>query len=362
MTKVDWVTTTSVAGRFAGSHPLAGTYHERRYALDAPAYVARASELVASETGLELPGDPTVEVIGRQEWVDANITAFTALLAPLRAAIEEVEPSGRDEEDTADAGEHDGDEAGRHLGSRFLGVELGAVLGFLSRRVLGQYELVVPAGDADVGDSVYFVGVNVLAMERNHEFRPSHFRFWVALHECAHRAQFTGVPWMRSYFLSLVDELTGTNAREKGRMARIASDVIAARQRGESPIGETGLLGLLASDDQRHVLERVQALMSLLEGHGHVVMDRVGSREIVDVDRMSRILSARRSDPRSAAIMRLIGMEMKLKQYELGASFIRGVEARASWDALAMAWESPEALPTLAEIEEPGAWLDRMAG
>ena len=118
----------------------------------------------------------------------------------------------------------------------------------------------------------------------------------------------------------------------------------------------------MASHGQQEVLERVQALMSLLEGHGHVVMDRIGAREIVDVSRMSGVLTARRKDTRNARLMKLIGIEMKLKQYELGAKFIRGVEERASWDALSMAWESPEALPTLAEIEDPGAWLNRMAG
>jgi coenzyme F420 biosynthesis associated uncharacterized protein len=350
MSKIDWETTTSVARRFSGAYPLAGTYHERRYEIMAPGLVARASELVSHETGLELPGAPDVGVVSREDWVATNIRAFTALLAPLRDAIEE---SG---------GGSVPDDDGRGWGSRFMSAELGAVLGFLSRRVLGQYELVLPTGDGDVGDSVFFVGANVLAMERQHEFRPSHFRFWVALHESAHRAQFTGVPWMRGYFLSLVDELVGSGAKEQGRMARIASDVIAARDRGESPIDETGLLGLLASHGQREVLDRVQALMSLLEGHGHVVMDRIGAAEIPEVARMSKVLTARRNDPRQAALMRLVGMEMKLRQYDLGAAFIRGVEAHASWDALAMAWESPESLPTLPEIEDPRAWLDRMAG
>ena len=344
MAKIDWNTATSVAGRFAGDYPLAGTYHERRFALDAPEFVARASELVTDETGLELPGAPNVEVVTRAEWVDTNIRAFTELLAPLRDAL----------------AEDDGGTAG--IPARLMGAELGAVLGFLSKRVLGQYELVLPSADGDVGDSVFFVGANVLSMELQHEFRPSHFRFWVALHECAHRAQFKGVPWMRDYFLSLVDELVGDGAREKGRMNRIATDVRAAIDAGEDPIGDAGVLGLFVTEDQRDVLDRVQALMSLLEGHGHVVMDRIGAREIVDVDRMSRVLTARRKDPKNAAMLRFIGMEMKMKQYELGASFIHGVEAHASWDALDMAWESPEALPTLAEIEEPQAWLARMAG
>ncbi|VAW08369.1 hypothetical protein MNBD_ACTINO01-2143, partial [hydrothermal vent metagenome] len=54
--------------------------------------------------------------------------------------------------------------------------------------------------------------------------------------------------------------------------------------------------------------------------------------------------------------------EMKLKQYDMGAAFITRVEKRASWDTLSMAWESPEALPTLAEIENADIWLDRMNG
>lgn len=346
MTSIDWDTTASVASRFGGTYPLEGTYHMRRYELDAPEMVARASEMVADETSLELPGAPDVRVITRSEWVDINIQSFSTLLKPLREALEAETKS-----DTS-----------RGIGARFMGAELGAVLGFLSKRVLGQYELVLPTSESELGDSVFFVGANVLAMERQHEFRPSQFRFWVALHESAHRAQFTGVPWMRGYFLSLVDDLVDANKRESGRITRIAQDVREAMERGESPIGDTGILGLMASHGQREVLERVQALMSLLEGHGHVVMDRVGEREIVDVGRMSRVLSARRSDAKNAALMKLIGMDMKLKQYELGAAFIKDVEARASWDALAMAWESPEALPTLQEIEDPGSWLDRMAG
>ena len=91
-------------------------------------------------------------------------------------------------------------------------------------------------------------------------------------------------------------------------------------------------------------------------------MDRLGEREIVGVDRMSNVLKARRKDPKSAAFMKLIGIEMKMKQYDAGAAFISRVEEEASWDALSMAWESPDALPTLGEIDDASLWLDRMAG
>jgi uncharacterized protein (DUF2342 family) len=101
--------------------------------------------------------------------------------------------------------------------------------------------------------------------------------------------------------------------------------------------------------------------MSLLEGHGHVIMDRIGARELVTQARMSQVLKARRQDPRTAMFMRLIGLEMKMRQYDLGATFINGIERHAGWSALDHAWEGPDKLPTLAEIENPVLWLDRVA-
>jgi coenzyme F420 biosynthesis associated uncharacterized protein len=342
--KLDWEMAAQVARRFSGSYPLAGTYHERKFELQAPGLVARASELVATDTGLELSGAPVVGVISRNDWIDTNVKSFSTLLEPLEKKL----------------GESDG--FGSSLAAKVMGAELGAVLGFMSKRVLGQYELVLPTGEDGRGDTVLFVGANIMSMERQFEFRPSSFRFWVALHECAHRAQFTGVPWMREYFLSLVERLVDSSKPEKGRLQRVASQFRSAVEAGTDPLGDAGLVGLLASPEQRGVLDQVQALMSLLEGHGHVVMDRIGEREITDVARMSNVLKARRRDPKSAAFMKLIGIEMKMKQYENGAAFIRQVEQEASWDALSMAWESPEALPTLPEIDDATLWLDRMAG
>ena len=125
-------------------------------------------------------------------------------------------------------------------------------------------------------------------------------------------------------------------------------------------VGEAGLMGLFATPDQKAMLERVQALMALLEGHGHVVMDRIGARELVTQDRMARVLKMRRKDPRSAAFLRLTGLEMKMRQYEMGERFILGVERIAGFGALNAVWESAERLPTLDEIRNPQRWLERV--
>ncbi len=289
------------------------------------------------------PGNPEVAVVSRAEWVDANVESFGILLAPAEERLEQQ--TG----------------VGAAVASRVVGVEMGAVLGMLSRRVLGQYELVLPTADGSHGDTVMFVGANLLALERQFEFRPSEFRFWVALHECTHRAQFVGVPWLRDYFLGLVGELVASAQPEPGRLNRVTAELRRASATGEPLVDERGLFGVFATPEQRDVIDRVQALMSLLEGHGHVVMDRIGARELLTQRRMSEVLKMRRQDPRTAMFMRLVGLEMKLRQYESGAQFVKGVERHAGWDALDVAWKSEAHLPTLAEIENPVQWLDRVA-
>ncbi|MDX1689581.1 MAG: zinc-dependent metalloprotease [Acidimicrobiia bacterium] len=344
MSAINWKVARSVATRFAGTYPLEGTYHDALFAREAPGLVSRAAELAAKETGLPWVGDPEVRVVTRAEWAEANLAAFGRLLASAEQKLE-----GR------------GSKLGRRLAARLMGAEVGALVGILGRRVLGQYELVLPAEDGGVGDTVMFVGANVLQMERANEFRPAEFRFWVALHECTHRLQFTGVPWLRGYFLSLVDELVDASTPEEGRLQRLASEMRTAAKEGRPVIGESGLMGLFATPAQRDALESVQALMSLLEGHGHVVMDRIGGRELVTQHRMSRVLKMRRKDPRMAAFLRITGLEMKMRQYEEGEAFIHAVERAAGFEALDHCWEGPEALPRLDEIRDPQRWLQRVA-
>ncbi len=335
---IDWDLAVKVASRFAGTYPLEDTYHSDLLAREAPGIVARAAQMVENETGLTAAGEPAVEVVTRKQWAETNVAVFSQLLAPAEEKIKKANP----------------------VASRVVAAEMGAVLGFLSRKVLGQYELVLP-GKGESGDVVYLVGANVLAMERSHQFRPSEFRLWIALHECAHRLQFVGVPWLRGYFLDLVGELVASAVPEPGKWARIMADVRKATDSGEPIIGETGLFGLFASSSQKDLLERVQALMSLLEGHGHVVMDRIGRRELASQQRMSSVLRQRRKDPRTATFLRLTGLEMKMRQYEQGEKFVLRVEREAGWSALDRVWDGPDSLPNLDEINEPLLWLSRVS-
>ncbi|MGH8928444.1 MAG: zinc-dependent metalloprotease [Acidimicrobiia bacterium] len=344
---IDWSLAAPVAARVAGTYSLADTYHTIQLRRSMPGVVGQAAAMVGEETGLETPGDPEVLVVTRAEWANRNLATFAHLLAPLESKIaEKLEETGSGGVPAA-------------VARRVVAIETGALLGFLARRVLGQYELVLPTGDQ--GDVVAVVGANVLGLERHQQFKPADFRLWIALHEATHRAQFLGVPWLRGYFLNLVTDLVGSVTPSPGRIARLVAEVVEAGRKGRPLLDDTGLLGLLATPEQRQAIDRVQALMSLLEGHGHVVMDRIGARILPTQERMSSILKARRKDPRTAAFFRLTGMEMKMRQYELGEKFIAAIEAKAGWSTLDRAWLGPEWLPTLAEIEQPEQWLQRAA-
>jgi coenzyme F420 biosynthesis associated uncharacterized protein len=330
--------------RLAGQYPLADTYHLPALAEEMARITPRVSDLVSEGTGLELPGDPDTQIIGRLEWVDRNVASFQHLIEPATRKLVESRDGGDERKKSLD---------------KVVETETSALLGVLSRRVLGQYELVLPTGED--GDSVVYVGANLLQMERTHQFRPEDFRFWVALHELTHRAQFLGIPWMRGYFRGLVEELVEASGVESGQLRSAVSEVVDRARSGSPIIDERGIFGLVATQEQSQIVDRVQALMTLLEGHGHYVMDRIGAQHLKSQERMSRVLKNRRKDKRTAAFFRITGLEMKVNQYEKGERFIRTVEAESEWSTINLAFRGASSLPTLAEIEDPLLWLRRVA-
>ena len=332
--------------RMAGTYPLADTYHAAALAAEMASITTKVSTIVPEAIGLPLPGNPQTLIVTRAEWVERNTAAFGHMLEPARRQMEER---------LVDQGRRTNPALIRNLMEK----EMTGILALLSRRVLGQYELVLPSGET--GDMVAYVGPNILQFERKHHFRPSDFRFWVALHELTHRAQFQGVPWLRGYFMSLVSELVEQSKPEPGRMARVLDEIGQRRSSGLPVVDERGIIGLFATPDQNAVVDKVQALMSLLEGHGHVVMDRVGASHLKSQERMSRVLKGRRHDRRAAAFLRMTGLEMKLKQYRQGEQFVLAVDQAAGWETLHLAFEGAGSLPTLDEIVHPGKWLERVA-
>jgi len=252
---------------------------------------------------------------------------------------------------------------GSGLSQKVAGVEMGAMLGWMSTRVLGQYDLLVIEDDRpDEQDIVYYVAPNVLSLERRYAFPPQEFRLWLALHEVTHRAQFTGVPWMREHFLGLVEQTMDSVNPDPKRVIEAAQRFLEARRAGDDPLAQGGLMALFASEEQLAVINEVAGLMSLLEGHGDVTMDRAGQGLIPGQERFAKVLRQRRQNASgfTKVFQRLVGLEAKMKQYAEGEGFISAVERHGGSELLDQAWATPSNVPTIHEIRDPHSWIARV--
>jgi coenzyme F420 biosynthesis associated uncharacterized protein len=219
------------------------------------------------------------------------------------------------------------------------------------------------AADAGGEGAVYLVGPNLATLEQRFGFDPIEFRTWVLVHELTHRAQFSGVPWMRAYFSGLVDELLGAVDPRPEVLLGALRAALRRPDEARQQLRESGLAGLIASREQRAVIGRIGGLMSLLEGHGDVTMTRAAGDLVPDAERYARVLAARRAagSPLNRLLIRLTGMEGKLNQYAAGERFIAAVEAVGGPRAIDVCWTSPAMLPSIDEIRDPQQWLRRIS-
>lgn len=342
---IDWALAGRVAHRVSGRDPLGRSYLAASLESDFAEVSTEAESLVAEFTGLRAPSPARAMVLDRAGWVDANVTSMRHLLAPLTERV----------------GERLARSPFAPVGRTVTAAELGVLLGWFSQRVLGQYDLLVPDDDDAVDDAVYYVGPNVLALEKQFAFRPRDFRLWIALHECTHRAQFTGVPWLRPYFLSLVGDLLGSIDPDPKRVVHALRSALEELRAGRNPLDDGGLVALLADPAHRGTIAKVQSLMTVLEGHGNRVMNELGAEHVQGQARMARVLDTRRrTSGMTGFFHKLVGIEAKLRQYEIGEAFLAAIEAEAGPRAIDPAWRGPEWLPTADELDRPLQWLARV--
>lgn len=317
---------------------------------------ARVAEgRIAEITGMEIPaGTPSspVLVIDRRGWVKANTDMFATLLAPLFTRM----AARRDETPMPQI-------LGR-VGARVTGVELGALLAFLSSKVLGQFDPYFEGADGSAG-RLLLVAPNVVAVERELRLRPPDFRLWVALHEQTHRQQFAAVPWLAGHLRGRIDELLSSEDLDPVALAgRLKEGIVAAGRsvRGQGAAESPSLLDLLQTPQQRAVLEEVTAVMSLLEGHADIVMDLAGQDLIPSLPQIRQRFDQRRTSGAGSAdalLRRLLGLDAKLRQYTEGAGFVNAVIDAVGMAGFNRVWAEPAVLPSLAEITDPTSWLRR---
>ena len=352
---IDWDVATSTGVRWARPGPQVSRAEARKVVAELRDLAAAVQEPVRQLTGLAgLADGGKIAIVDRPGWIRANVDGFRVVLDPLVERLQERAPAPGGSVLTA-------------VGSRVTGMQAGLILAYLAGRVLGQYELFLPP-DPSLPETtapagrLTLVAPNIVMVERELGVDPHDFRRWVCLHEETHRTQFTSVSWLRPYVQQQMTEFLLASDLDPASILdrlRSAADAVAGAVRGGD--GES-LIEAIQNPRQREILERLTAVMTLVEGHGDYVMDAVGPSVVPSVADIRTKFSARRGSAgrMEQAIRRILGIDLKMKQYEQGSRFVRGVVEQAGMATFNKVWESPGTLPSKEEIANPRTWLERM--
>lgn len=382
---VDWDLAVATGVRLARPGPDVSRAEARRAVTDLRAAAHAAERHVREFTDLDARGGQTpVAVIDRPAWIRANAAGFRVVLDPL---VEKL----RDRRESSIVAD-----AGSAVGSRVTGMQVGSLLAYLSGKVLGQYELfsaadgtaVVPQtgngsgprsaerhgersnGERSNGERsngagrLLLVAPNVVAAEQEMGVDPRDFRLWVCVHEETHRVQFTAVPWLREHLQGEIRDFLVATDVDPSAVARRLRDALGGVLEAVRGSDGAALIDAVQTPEQRVILDRLTAVMSLLEGHASYVMDGVGPSVIPTVREISERFQRRRRDATRLELVmrRLLGIDAKLKQYRDGERFVRGVVDRVGMAGFNRVWDSPETLPTSDEVLNPQAWVARVHG
>jgi coenzyme F420 biosynthesis associated uncharacterized protein len=347
---IDWGAAQRIGELVAGSPPPGGVH-----AASVEPLAHDFARRVSDYSGLPLPGDlPPLEAVDRPAWIAANLQSMRPLLAPLSERV----------------GEGAGPLAAplRTASGLMLGAQVGALTGVLSQRVLGQYDLSLL--DASVQPRLLLLAPNLAQAARNLHVDRDELVLWVTIHEITHAVQFSGAPWLRAHLGGLLKELieglqvsvTGGAADSGGsrRLPRLPDPHELREMIGRAREGQ--LLRLTLGEDRWQLVDRMQSAMSLIEGHAEHTMDAVGAEVLPSLPGLRAAMNRRREGRGLPwrVLERLLGLELKMRQYETGRRFCDAVVADGGPPALARAWTGPETLPTAAELEDPALWITRM--
>ena len=340
---IDWELAERVAGAVAGApngdaaRPLPG---------DLGGMADAARERVVAYCRLQPARElPSPEAADRATWVRANLYTMRGTLGPL----------------LAQAAQGGGPVAGplRSAGGAVLAAEVGGIVGFMSRHVLGQYELALL--DPEQPPRLLLVAPNLREAAGGMQVELEELLPWVVFHEVTHAVQFAGVPWLREHLAGMLRELLASVQVKIDPMALLRLPTLEDLRELWDSVREGGLVTAVAGPERKALIDRLQAAMALIEGHAEHVMDAAGAPVLPNVAKLRAAMDRRRRErpPLFKLLERLLGLDLKLRQYEDGKRFCDEVVRRGGIEALNRAWSAPERLPTLADLDDPGAWMRR---
>ncbi len=351
---VDWDLAAKTARRLVRPGPETTREKAAEVVAQLRQFAADSEQYVREYTGLQATSATApIVVVDRGGWVQANADGFRTVLRPLTDKLRAKQLARA--------------AAFGAVGSRLTALETGALLAFMSSKVLGQFDPFFPPGHQP-GDSVtgrlLLVAPNVMQVENELGVDPRDFRLWVCLHEETHRVQFTAVPWLRDHLRAEISTFLDQTEVEPAAYIAMLRDAVQRLGRSVRGDADFSLIDLMQSPEQKAILDRLTGVMSLLEGHADVVMDGVGPSVIPSVDAIRAKFNARRGSGTTfdQLLKKLLGLDAKMRQYKEGAAFVHHIVDTVGMETFNTVWAGPDNLPTRREIADPAAWLTRVHG
>lgn len=314
--------------------------------------VRRCVPIVSDYTGSQLPN--TVErtfAFDRVDWINANLESFKVMLAPLEALNPDTGGSR-----TVVAAMWGG------LNRTVISAELGLLLGYLARRVLGQYDLALLGREPVPAGRLYYVEPNIRVAEKTLGLPRDEFRMWLALHETTHAFEFEAHPWVRLYFNDLLENYFEFLRQDAEHLKQGFRGLKVFIDRARSGERTDSWIEAVMTPAQRELFTKMQATMSVVEGYSNHVMNAVGKTLLPSYEGIAHKFEQRQRQRTVAEQLfaRLTGLDIKMEQYRLGQRFIDTIVEQRGHDVAKRVWDGPDSLPTLEEVKRPELWLTRV--
>jgi coenzyme F420 biosynthesis associated uncharacterized protein len=312
----------------------------------------RCIPLVRDFTGVNLPKAPDQTfAFDRIDWINANLEAFKVMFAPIEALNSET------------AGSSFAARLWGGINRNVISAEVGLMLGYLARRVLGQYDLALLGREPVTTGKLYYVEPNIAMVERALHLPKDEFRMWLALHEVTHAFEFEGHDWVRPHFNSLLEryfehfKADVEQLRQGWRGMKAIVDRARSKDRGDASWIEAMMV-----PEQRAIFNEMQALMCIVEGYSNYVMNGVGKQLLPSYESIAAKFEQRKRERGFAEQLfaRLTGLDMKMAQYRLGEEFIDRIASEHGKAAVDRIWASADNMPTMDEIRHPERWMVRV--
>ena len=319
----------------------------------------REAEVLLSGYMRLSPDEPLrAKTIGRATWVLAALDGWRWLLEGLAARFtESLSGMGPEGDDPAAA------PMAQMMGQvapLLLGIQAGTVVGNLATDALARHDPPIPLDD---DGTLFLVTPNVAAVADAYDLDPAAFRRWIALHETARQLVVASTPWVGRYFRSLLVALVDSIEIDTADMERRLMDLQSGGPEAlQSGAAMDQMIPIAATERHKRALATLRSFLAVFEGYAEHAAAAVGPTLLGDTSRIDEGMARHRSAPSEgkAMLASVLGIERDRALESAGRTFCAAVMKLRGIASLNQVWAAPDNLPTLDEIKDPFAWMERV--